>query len=46
MWVNKLKDILNHKSIFIAVGAMHLVGEHGVIELLKKEGYTVKPLQN
>ncbi|MEO6488637.1 MAG: TraB/GumN family protein [Ferruginibacter sp.] len=45
-WVEQLKKILPHKSIFMAVGAGHLVGEKGVIELLKKEGYTLRPLLN
>lgn len=45
-WVSQLKNILKEKNIFIAVGAGHLVGKNGLIELLKKEGYTVKPLLN
>ncbi len=45
-WVGQLKKILPGKSIFIAVGAGHLAGENGVIELLEKEGYTVRPLLN
>ncbi len=32
------------KPCFIAVGALHLPGENGVLELLKKEGYSVKPV--
>ncbi|MFZ1527761.1 MAG: TraB/GumN family protein [Ferruginibacter sp.] len=45
-WVVQLKNILPKKSIFAAVGAGHLVGDQGVLELLRKEGYTVKPLLN
>lgn len=45
-WVNKLKTILPEKSIIIAVGAGHLPGNQGVISLLRKEGFTVKPLMN
>ena len=45
-WVSQLKKIMDKKNIFIAVGAGHLVGENGVIELLKKEGYTLRPLLN
>ena len=37
---------MDKKNIFIAVGAGHLVGENGVIDLLKKEGYTLRPLLN
>ncbi|MEO5944957.1 MAG: TraB/GumN family protein [Ferruginibacter sp.] len=45
-WVNQLKDILKKENVFIAVGCGHLVGDKGLISLLKKEGYTVKPLLN
>jgi uncharacterized protein YbaP (TraB family) len=45
-WVDQLKNILKEKNVFIAVGAGHLVGDKGLIALLKKEGYTVKPLLN
>ena len=45
-WVDQLKKILPEKNIFIAVGAGHLVGEKGLIALLKKAGYTLRPLQN
>lgn len=45
-WVKKLKDILGEKSLVIAVGAGHLPGEKGVINLLRKEGYSVTPVDN
>lgn len=45
-WVNQLKGILKKDNIFMAVGAGHLVGQQGLIELLRKEGYTVKPIKN
>ncbi len=45
-WVAQLKDILPEKSVFIAVGAGHLVGNNGVIDLLRKAGYTLRPIQN
>ncbi len=45
-WVAQLKTILPAKNIFMAVGAGHLVGKKGLIELLKKEGYTLRPLFN
>ena len=44
-WVKKLKTIMPDKSIVIAVGAGHLAGEKGVIKLLRKEGYTVRPVK-
>jgi len=45
-WVLKLKTIMNERAVTIAVGAGHLPGDKGLIELLKKEGYTVKPVKN
>lgn len=45
-WVRKLKDILPNKALVIAVGAGHLPGEKGVINLLRKEGYKVTPVEN
>lgn len=45
-WVDQLEKIMKGSSVFIAVGAGHLPGNSGVIELLKKRGYTVRPLQN
>ena len=45
-WVEKLKTILPDKSVVIAVGAGHLPGDKGVINLLRKAGYIVKPVPN
>ena len=45
-WVEKLKTLLKEKSLVIAVGAGHLPGEKGVINLLRKEGYKVTPVEN
>ena len=44
-WVQKLKTLMRERSLTIAVGAGHLAGEKGVIKLLRKEGYTVKPVK-
>lgn len=42
-WLNTLKTLLNdpHDNYLIAVGALHLVGDNGVVSLLRKAGYTV-----
>jgi hypothetical protein len=41
-WVPQIVDILNGEgTAFIAVGAAHLPGENGIIELLRKEGLEV-----
>ena len=41
-WIPHLKKIVHEASAFIAVGAGHLAGTKGVIQLLRNEGYTVK----
>ena len=41
-WIPKLEGWMKQKSLFVAVGAGHLAGEEGVINLLKKQGYTVE----
>jgi uncharacterized protein len=41
-WMKSLPTLMQTGSQFIAVGAGHLPGEFGLIELLRKEGYTVK----
>lgn len=43
-WIPKLNTLLQLKSCFIAVGAGHLGGENGLINLLRKQGYTVEPV--
>jgi uncharacterized protein len=45
-WVKKMKTLLPGKTFVIAVGAGHLPGENGVINLLRKEGYTLTPMEN
>ena len=45
-WVAQFPSIAKTGSTLFAVGAGHLGGEKGVLELLKKEGYTVRPLLN
>jgi uncharacterized protein YbaP (TraB family) len=43
-WIPKIKELIKSKPTFIGVGAGHLGGKEGVIALLKKEGYKVKPV--
>jgi uncharacterized protein YbaP (TraB family) len=45
-WSIKMPELMKKESVFFAVGAAHLSGESGVINLLKKAGYTVKPVMN
>ena len=39
-----IDSILQHHSLFVGVGAAHLPGRRGVIELLRKKGYTLRPV--
>lgn len=45
-WVKQLDTILKQKNIFMAVGAAHLLGKDGLIALLRKQGYTLRPIEN
>jgi uncharacterized protein len=45
-WVGQLKKIMKTNNIFVAVGAAHLVGKQGLIALLKKAGYKLRPIKN
>ena len=42
-WMTKIPDIMKSKPTFFAVGALHLIGEKGLISLLSKAGYKVEP---
>jgi uncharacterized protein YbaP (TraB family) len=44
-WLEKLPSIMQEKSSFIAVGSLHLPGEHGLIEGLRNLGYTVEAVK-
>lgn len=44
-WLAALPEIMRQKSSFIAVGCLHLVGENGLIEGLRKAGYTVETVK-
>ncbi len=43
-WIPKIILQAKEEPTFVAVGAAHLFGKKGVIQLLRKEGYTVEPL--
>ncbi|TDO95462.1 TraB/GumN family protein [Flavobacterium sp. 245] len=45
-WVTQLPEMMKKESVFVAVGAGHLGGELGLINLLRKAGYIVKPVMN
>lgn len=41
--VERMLPRLSHGRVFVAVGALHLPGKNGLINLLRKEGYAVTP---
>lgn len=43
-WIPKIEAFAKSRKTFFAVGAAHLVGENGVINLLKEKGYTLTPI--
>lgn len=43
-WIPIMAKKMQKKSCFFAVGAAHLGGPNGVIALLRKEGYSLRPL--
>lgn len=44
-WIAKIESFVKAESVFIAVGAGHLAGPNGVVNLLKKQGYSVIPIR-
>jgi uncharacterized protein YbaP (TraB family) len=45
-WVKKMPAIMRDAPALFAVGAGHLGGEKGVINLLRKAGFTVRPMKH
>jgi uncharacterized protein YbaP (TraB family) len=45
-WLKDMPAMMKNESVFFAVGAAHLPGKKGVIQLLQKAGYTVQPITN
>lgn len=43
-WIPILEKMMRENAVFAAVGAGHMAGEQGVIHLLRKQGYKVKPI--
>ena len=44
-WAKNLQELMPEKSLLVVVGAGHLPGERGLIDLLQKAGYTVEPMK-
>lgn len=44
-WAEKLDKIMPEQSCLVCVGAAHLSGENGLLQLLRDRGYTVEPVK-
>ena len=44
-WIKPIQKIIKKNKAFIAVGAAHLGGPNGVVELLRQKGYTLTPVK-
>ena len=45
-WMKQIPNLFVQQSCFIAVGCMHLIGETGLIEQLRKAGFKVEGIDN
>ncbi len=43
-WMATLPKLMKEQATFVAVGALHLFGQKGLIQQLKEQGYTVTPV--
>lgn len=43
-WVEKIMPMTAIQTVLFAVGSGHLGGENGLLSLLRKQGYSVKPI--
>ena len=44
-WIPIISELIQTNPTFIAVGAAHLPGKDGVLNLLKEAGYTITPIE-
>lgn len=44
-WAVKMPKLMKEGSNFFAVGSAHLIGEFGMIKLLREQGYNVSPIK-
>lgn len=43
-WAQKMPEMMSAKNTLFVVGAAHLVGEKGVLQLMRDAGYVVEPV--
>lgn len=46
LWVPRIEEKIKQNSAFIAVGFAHLLGDKGLLQLLRNKGYTVEAVIN
>ena len=44
-WAEKLDKMIPERAALVCVGAGHLPGDQGLLQLLRNRGYTVEPMQ-
>lgn len=44
-WITEIVSFIDDQSVFLAVGAAHLCGSDGLIELLSKQGYIIEGIK-
>jgi len=44
-WIPRMVERMKRNTVFFAVGAGHLPGTNGVLQLLRQQGYTVEPIR-
>lgn len=44
-WAEKLHKMMPERAALVCVGAGHLLGDQGLLQLLRDRGYTVEPMQ-
>lgn len=44
-WVSILPEILQENPCFVAVGALHLPGENGILKKLEEKGFSISPIK-
>jgi uncharacterized protein YbaP (TraB family) len=44
-WIPEISRLMREEQVFFAVGAGHLPGQEGVIQLLREAGYTLTPIR-
>lgn len=45
LWIQQIPNLIKKEPSFIAVGALHLCGETGLINQLRSIGYTINPVK-